>query len=212
MVKLYSTSVLVILSLESRLLLPCDTWEISLTEVDNNRGPKWNLVGLTINSFGRRTMPIVLMDHRKYTEILVEYNFTLCKVNVLWHLSFLGRKMIRNVCIASHDFFLAMDVAIRNTLNTQKKWKRKKKKWRCGCVSRRRPSIFTAMQFPPYLFSSRSCWLHFTPSSWSNLKSKPIQVNSQPTPRNRAQEETETCLRWPSLLCCFFLLLDPLRH
>ena len=56
-------------------------------------------------------MPIVLMDHRKYTEILVEYNFTLGKVNVLWHLSFLGRKMIRNVCIASHDFFLAMDVA-----------------------------------------------------------------------------------------------------
>ena len=56
-------------------------------------------------------MPIALMDHRKYTEILVEYNFTLCKVNVLWHLSFLGRKMICNVCIAAHDFFLAVDVA-----------------------------------------------------------------------------------------------------
>ena len=53
-------------------------------------------------------MPIVLLGHREYTEILVEYNFTLCKVNVLWHLSFLGSKMICNVyivCIESHDCF-----------------------------------------------------------------------------------------------------------
>ena len=43
----------------------------------------------------------------------------------------------------------------------------------------------------------------------SKLKSKPIQVNSQPTLRNRGQEETETCLRWPSLLCWLFFTGPP---
>ena len=61
-----------------------------------------------------------------------------------------------------------------------------------------------------FILAVLSCWLHFTPSSWSNLKSKPIQVNSQPTLRNRGQEETEMCLRWPSLLCWrFFFFAGP---
>ena len=33
---------------------------------------------------------------------------------------------------------------------------------------------------------------------------KQANPGEQPTPRNRGQEETETCLRWPSLLCWLF--------
>ena len=60
--------------------------------------------------------------------------------------------------------------------------------------------VFTSYQLVSCSFTSLlSSWWYFTPSSWSSLKSKSIQVNSQPALRNRGQEQTEKCLRWPLL-------------